>query len=222
MIALDVDGVVLDASRGGKGKWSNELVLRYGVDGNALQAAFFRPYWSEIIVGTRPIEPALEQALHELQWAVTVEELLACWFEADCVVDHDVAHATRQWSEQGAEIVLATNQEHRRVAFLRDRLQALVPFDSVLYSADLGAQKRHAPFFKAASARLGLDDRARRVVLVDDDRANVEAARAHGWAGVHFTKRDGWRDEIDDALARTVVEIESSAGPRPAPGQHAK
>ena len=42
---------------------------------------------------------------------------------------------------------------------------------------------------------------ATRVVFVDDDRDNVDAATAHGWVGIHFTKHDGWRDEIELALA---------------------
>ena len=147
VLALDIDGVLLDATRAGKGKWSNELALRFGVDGNALQAAFFRPYWSEVIVGSRPIEPALEAALRDLGWDLGVEEVLACWFEADCVVDHDVVDAAREWAERGATIVLATNQEHRRVEFLRARLRPLIAFDTILYSGELGAQKRHPKFF---------------------------------------------------------------------------
>jgi FMN phosphatase YigB (HAD superfamily) len=205
VIALDVDGVLLDDTRGGKGHWSNELAVRYGLDGNALQPAFFRPYWSEIIVGTRPIEPALELALRALQWNVTAEDVLACWFEVDCVIDHDLVMAVREWRKRGAEIVLATNQEHRRMAFLRARLQELVPFGATLYSADLGAQKRHRGFFTAASERLGLDDRARSVVLIDDDRTNVDAARAYGWTGIHFTKQEGWRDEIDIVLGEVAA-----------------
>jgi putative hydrolase of the HAD superfamily len=200
VVALDVDGVLLDATGGGKGHWTNELSERFGLDGRALQTAFFRPYWSEVIVGTRPIEPALELALRELQWDLTVEDVLGCWFEADFEIDRDVVDAVRDWRKRGAEIVLATNQEHRRADFLRTRLHDIVPFASFLYSADLGAQKRHPAFFTAASERLGLADRARPVVLVDDDSANIDAARAHGWTGVHFSKHDGWRAEIDDAL----------------------
>lgn len=206
VLALDVDGVLLDAGRAGLGSWKRALDVRFGVDGDALHAAFFEPYWNEIIIGVRPIEPALAHALSVLRWNVSVEEVLECWFDADYVVDHEVVDAARAWSAQGAEIVLATNQEHRRVAYLRERLDVLLPIATVLYSADLGYQKRHSPFFAAASTKLGLEERLRPVVFVDDDRANVDAARRHGWTAIYFTKHDAWREEIDTALARAATD----------------
>jgi putative hydrolase of the HAD superfamily len=205
VLALDVDGVLLDAGRAGLGSWKHELDARFGVDGSALRAAFFEPFWNEIIIGRQSIEPALAHALGVLQWNVGVEEVLECWFDADYVVDHDVVDAVRGWSKQGAKIVLATNQEHRRVAYLRPRLGALLPIATVLYSADLGYQKRHPPFFAAAAQRLGLATPPRPVVFVDDDRANVDAARRHGWTAIHFTRHAAWRDEIDTALEQAVA-----------------
>ncbi len=199
-LALDVDGVLLDAERGGAGHWSAVLADRHGVDPDALQQAFIARAWPEVVVGARPIEPALEAALRELAWDLSVEEVLECWFEADLHVNEEVVAAAARWAGRGAAVVLATEQEHRRAAFLQERLGARLPIRAVLYSADLGAVKRDARFFAAASERLGVGDRPERVVLVDDRAPNVEAARRHGWSAVHYTGDPGWVREVEEAL----------------------
>jgi hypothetical protein len=66
VLALDVDGVLLDPSPEGTGSWQSALAERYDVDPTLLDAAFFRARWPRIIVGTMAIEPALAEAIDEL------------------------------------------------------------------------------------------------------------------------------------------------------------
>ena len=200
ILAVDVDGVLLDPQRGGLGPWGNALQERLGIDRGALRDAFFVPYWDEVVVGRQPIEPALEAALRSLGSSTSVDEVLECWFEADFVVDEPVVAAVRAWADQGVTVVLATNQEHRRLAFLRERLGALLPLHAVLGSAELGAVKGDARFWHAAALRLGLDQNTPAPVLLDDDPTNVEVARSCGWGGVLFTRRDGWVGSVQQAL----------------------
>ncbi len=201
VLALDVDGVVLDSERGGLGKWHHEVERRYGVDIADLQRVFFEPSWPAIVRGERPIEPALDVALAQLGWPMTTEALLDCWFEADFVVDPEVAAAASAWAGAGARVVLVTDQEHRRAAYLRDALRDVLPVSGFAYSAAIGRTKRDDGFFPAACEVLGIDP-ASGVVFVDDTLPNVEAARRHGWTAVHFTKASAWRDEIERALAQ--------------------
>jgi len=97
-------------------------------------------------------------------------------------------------------VVLATNQEHRRLAFLRARLGDLLPLGAILGSAELGLVKSDPRFWAAAAMRLGLEPGGAMPVLLDDDPTNVDVARSCGWGGVHFTGRDGWIDEVQRAL----------------------
>jgi putative hydrolase of the HAD superfamily len=211
VLALDVDGVVLDSDRGGLGKWHRAVEQRYGVDIADLQRVFFQPSWPEIVRGQRAIEPALDAALHELAWPMSTEALLACWFEADFVVDRDVVAAATDWAGAGARVVLVTDQEHRRAGFLRGALAGVLPISAFAYSAALGRTKRDEGFFPAACDALAIESSSSAVVFVDDTLPNVEAARRHGWRAVHFTKADGWRAEIDAALS-------SACAPTPATG----
>ena len=89
-LILDVDGVLLDAMRGGRGSWKYEFSSRFNVDADELREDFFEPYWDDIIIGKRDFVPALGAALHSLRWDIDVEDALACWFEADFVPNDDV------------------------------------------------------------------------------------------------------------------------------------
>lgn len=202
VLALDVDSVLLDPAGAGPGGWQQVVADRFGVDPGPLRRLFFARQWPDVVVGRTAVEPALGRALDELGWTMTVEELLGCWFEADFAVDLDVVDAVRVWADDGARLVLVTNQEHRRARYLEERLGALIPLTGMAYSAGLGRLKEDPAFYPAASARLGLGGAP--VVLVDDAPANVEAARRHGWAAVGFTRDGDWRAAVGAALSRAV------------------
>jgi len=115
-------------------------------------------------------------------------------------VDEEVAEAVRSWADDGARIVLVTNQEHRRARFLEEHLGASLPISAMAYSAALGYVKAEPAFFPAACRRLGIDENDDTVVFVDDSRENVGAARRFGWTAVPFLRDGDWRAEIDAAL----------------------
>lgn len=186
VLALDVDGVLLDPERGGVGHWTDEMERSFGMTRLQFREAFFMRSWDDVVNGRRAVEEAVAEALAVLGSDAAVEDFLRVWFEADFVpVDEAIALAGRA-GDAGCRVVLATNQEHRRAAFLRERLGALMPIDDVVYSADLGVQKHEAVFFELASERLGLHaDQRRDAVFVDDVAHNVEQASSAGWRAVH-------------------------------------
>ncbi len=206
-LALDVDGVLLDPDRGGNGHWTNELTTRFGVTRPQLRTAFFTTVWDDVINGRQPIENALAESLLAIGTDAGVEDVLACWFDADYVVFGDTIAFARQAHEDGVRVVLATNQEHRRAAYLCTRLGAEVELSDVIYSADLGCQKHDATFFELASERLGVEpERRSSVVFVDDVEHNVETARAAGWQAVHAEPGSSWIADADDLLAALLTD----------------
>jgi putative hydrolase of the HAD superfamily len=204
VLALDVDGVLLDPHRGGRGPWTQALAEDSGVDAAQLQPAFFRKGWRDILTGKIDIEVALSAAIGELGWTLDAREVLRRWFEADFVVDYDVVDAVNGWAAEGVRLVLVTNQEHRRAAFLRERLGPLLPVSGFVYSAEVGFLKDDPRFYPAASELLGLPPHDPAVVFTDDSLKNVETAREYGWTGVHFVRQADWRGEISSALNRVV------------------
>ncbi len=186
-MALDVDGVLLDPGRGGRGPWQVAFSQQFGVDANLLDQAYFRRAWRDVIVGRLPIETTLSAAMQDLGWDIDVDDALSCWFEADFVVDSEVVDAANDWSRRGIRVVLATNQEIRRARYIEQRLATLIPLSGIAFSGALGILKDDPAFYAAAERQLGIAPDRTSVVFVDDTESNVEAARRHGWESLLFS-----------------------------------
>ena len=86
----------------------------------------------------------------------------------------------------------ATNQEHHRIAYLRDQAGLGAHFDEIVYSAALGVCKPDRVFFTNAQARMGVTV-AQSILFVDDRRPT---STAPGWpAGgpCSIAGRRAWR-----------------------------
>jgi beta-phosphoglucomutase-like phosphatase (HAD superfamily) len=114
LLALDVDGVLLDAERAGRGPWQAAFGERFGVDPRLLSDTLFAAAWPDVVTGRRPVEDGLAEALAELGWDMRVEDVLACWFEEDFVVDPPVCGAASEWAGLGFPLALVSNREPRR------------------------------------------------------------------------------------------------------------
>ncbi|HAP75252.1 MAG TPA: haloacid dehalogenase [Acidimicrobiaceae bacterium] len=200
-LALDVDGVLLDLDRNGRGHWTNELKAQFGIEPALLNEAFFRRSWTDIVIGRRSVEHGLAEALAQIGTTADVESVLDCWFDADYVPIADTFELAQRAAQAGCRVVLATNQEHRRAAYLHRRIGASFPIDRVIYSADIGYQKHDPTFFEIASDLLGVDQRDRsNIVFVDDAAQNVDVARSAGWRAVHAASGQPWHNEVANLL----------------------
>jgi putative hydrolase of the HAD superfamily len=207
-LALDVDGVLLDPDRNGRGHWTNDLNVRLGITNSEIQEAFFMRSWDDVVNGRRSIEEGLGEALAQIGASADIDSVLSCWFDADYFPFEATFELARRAAAAGHRIVLATNQEHRRAEYLRKRIGAVVPLDHVLYSAKIGYQKHARQFFEVASECLGVDAAERSsVVFVDDVMDNVEVARSFGWRAVHAAADQPWRAEVEQLLGlQTAIE----------------
>lgn len=204
VLALDVDGVLLDPHRAGRGHWSIDLHARHGITPADLQRSFFDKHWHTVVTGRRPLEDALAEALSDLGVALDVSQVMNCWFESDFVlVEHAVAVAQLA-TTAGVSIVLATNQEHGRARYLAERFASLFPIDCVLYSADLGVQKDHAEFFHRGRRRLAASVQANELLLVDDTQSNVESAREAGWSALLADANAEWVNDLAHWIGRPL------------------
>ena len=196
LLALDVDGVILDPLRGGRGPWQLAFSERFGVDAGRLDETLFATAWADVITGERPIESALQETLQELGWGMGVDAALECWFEEDFVTTPAVVAAATAWSQLGVPLALVSNQEPRRARFIEDRMASLLPIRGVAFSGDLGVVKSDPAFYHQAELCLGVVGTAQSVVFLDDTLRNVEVAASQGWTAVHFTQDRDWQGDV--------------------------
>ena len=183
-LMLDVDGVLLRGRPADGLPWATGLEADLGVNPARLHAAFFAVHWAEIVVGRAGLMERLRPALAAIAPGVPAERLVEYWFAQDSRVDEGVLADVAALRARGVAVHLATNQEHLRAAWLRERFGAQI--DGLRSSAARGVKKPEAAFF----AQAGADWPAGSVLLVDDTAANVAAAHAAGWRARLWTGGD--------------------------------
>ena len=181
-LMVDVDGVLITPRLGG---WAADLETDLGVSKADLAEQFFAVHWEDVVLGNAGLHERLGPVLARIAPGVSSHQLAAYWFAKDSVLDYQLLDDLALVRARGVQVHLATVQEHERAAYLWDRLEFRGQFDAMHYAADLGAKKSDPEFYAAVEARTGFAPAD--LVLLDDTLANVEAARAAGWGGVHWT-----------------------------------
>jgi putative hydrolase of the HAD superfamily len=185
-IMMDVDGVLVSGRPQDGAHLFTDLEKDLGITVEALQRHFFAPRWPAIVTGEKALLPELAEALATIAPSVRAETLIDYWFINDSRLDETVLHAMADLRAAGSPVYLATNQEHRRAAYLMQTMGLAEHVDGIFYSAAIGHRKPEVGFFAHVDAALG--DRPGQVVLIDDTEANVAAAREHGWSAIHWQK----------------------------------
>ena len=94
----------------------------------------------------------------------------------------------------GVPTFILSNASAETWPFAVERFPFLDRFDGVLLSGEVGVAKPDPEIFDELCRRFGL--RPESTIFVDDKAANVDAARALGFAGHHFTGAAGLRAEL--------------------------
>jgi putative hydrolase of the HAD superfamily len=194
VLMVDVDGVILRGAAGQR--WDRDLQADLGVDPAALQKHFFAPHWADVLIGRAHLMDRLPDVLARIAPGVPAERLIEYWFAQDAGLDHAVLNDLAALRGQGVPLHLATDQEHRRAAYLWTELGLSARFDAMHYAADLGARKIQPEFYAAILGRTRLAPGA--IGFIDDSPANIETARAAGWRGYVWTPGSS----LADALAK--------------------
>lgn len=186
VLALDIDGVISLAQPGSAHPWYATLKADLDLDYEAIERDFFRRDFLEVLRGRLDLYVALQDYLVPLGLGDRLEEFVAYWFEKDCVIDRAVLAQADAWRQRtGSRCFAASNQEHHRVAYLREQGGLDPHFDEIIYSAALGVCKPERVFFTNAQARMGVAV-AQSILFVDDKAENVDAARAAGWRAMLY------------------------------------
>ena len=188
VLVLDIDGVVSLAQPGSSMPWYATLQEDWGLshDDELAPEFFLKADFLEVLRGRLDLYTALHGYFEAKGLADRIEEFVAYWFEKDAVIDREVLALADTWRQRtGGRCFAATNQEHHRVAYLRDTVGLDKHFDEIVYSAALGVCKPDRVFFTNAQARMGVAT-AQSILFVDDRAANVDGARMCGWRAMLY------------------------------------
>ncbi|KGD86601.1 HAD-IA family hydrolase [Rhizobium sp. YS-1r] len=185
VLMVDVDGVLVNGRPADGLPFATDLERDLGLPLAPLQREFFKPYWPDIVTGREPIEPRLTAVLANIAPHIETETLLGYWFANDSRLDKRLLEDLAELRKGGVALYLATNQEHRRAAWLMSELGLATHFDDIFYSAKLGHRKPDQNFFRLATAKAGVEPHE--IMFIDDAAENIEGARQFGWNAVHWT-----------------------------------
>jgi putative hydrolase of the HAD superfamily len=191
-IMVDVDGVLI-AHPDERG-WSANLERDIGIRASALQTAFFKPHWDDVIHGRASLRERLAPVLQSMSPHVTCDQLIDYWFSNDAHMNDFLLAELASIRAGGIEVHLATVQDHERARYLWEDLDFRSRFDGLHYAAELGCAKPAASFYKSIEARTGF--RPRDLFFIDDNIANVEGAILSGWAAALWTGKDTLRSLV--------------------------
>ena len=185
VLVLDIDGVVSHAHPGSEHPWFATLQADWGFDHDEMARDFFQRDFQEVLRGRLDLYVALHAWLDTKGMADRLEELVDYWFSRD-VIDRDVLAQADAWRQRtGGRCFAAANQEHHRVAWLREHAGLDTYFDEIVYSAALGVCKPERVFYTNAQARMHVTV-AQSILFVDDTPANVDGARVAGWRAMLY------------------------------------
>lgn len=182
LFVWDADGVLFrtfDAA--GRFAWSARIKEDLGISGAVLKEVF-GPLWNEVLCGRAEARDHVSDVFGRLGVAVPVDSFLAYWLEKDSVVNDAVLRFVDR-----VPSVIGSNQDRLRT----ERFHTLFAghFQKIYAASGIGAMKPEAAFFAHIEQDQGLA--GAELCLIDDLAQNVEAARARGWLGHHFTGVEG-------------------------------
>lgn len=177
-VVFDLDGVLV---RGGVfgARLSRELRLaRADLDN------FWHGPFARCTLGLADLKQEVAPFLDRWGYPGSVEGFLQAWFEADSALDAELLELVGWLRRQGLACHVGSTQERYRAAYLQGPMGLDRHFDRFFFSCNLGVRKPQPEFYRRITGELTLPPAA--LLFIDDQDANVQAARAAGWNAESF------------------------------------
>jgi putative hydrolase of the HAD superfamily len=194
-VVFDCDGVMVAPWR-----FAAYLSAHHGLMGDRTRPFFDGPF-VRCLIGQADIRETVGPFISAWGLPYSVDEFLDLWLEIEnAAIPETVDYVTRL-RRMEIHCVLATNQESRRAAYVRDTMGFGALFDQSFFSCDLGVRKPDLAFFEEVGSHI--DAEPSEILFWDDSASCVEAARHLGWRAEVFQSVDGFVDVMATAVART-------------------
>ena len=189
IIAWDFDGVLNRNLIDGTFVWKATFDRDIGVSAEAFSKYVFRSgRFDDVLIGKRDLIDLVAEWIEQADCAITPTAFLNYWFGKDNLPDDQTIQLLNEARTAGFINVLATNNEARRLAYIRNEMKFETRMDHFFAAGPIGHKKPEEPFFRMIECALGA--RGEDLFLIDDKAENVEAAKALGWHAFHFQAGD--------------------------------
>lgn len=192
LVAWDFDGVLNRNTIGGTLAWHRDFKADLGADLEGFKVYLFRSgRFDAVLRGARDLRELIAAWIEEEAADLTPEKVLDYWFTKDDLPDDEMLALAETLP---CRQIIATNNEPRRAAHIRETAGWGARVDRVFASGEMGVAKPDPAFFARIEDWAGLAPEE--ILLVDDVAENTRAAEARGWRVFHFTddSRDGLRE----------------------------
>jgi putative hydrolase of the HAD superfamily len=192
-VIFDVDGVLVHS-----GVFGAQLLREHGLERAAVER-FWRGPFVQCSLGLSDLKQEVEPFLGASGYRGNVEDFLQAWFEADSALNAEVLDEVKRLRSRGVPCHVASTQEQYRAAYLEGPMGLAAHFDRLFFSCRLGVKKPQLEFYRQVSRALGVSPGD--LLFLDDQQANVEAARVASWNAEVYT----FGDDLRSLLARHGV-----------------
>ncbi len=206
-IFFDIDGVLIDGfhtKQERRKRWDTDLQKDLGIDQDRFQQ-IFSGWFLEVLQGRLDFEEEMDRWLRSHGYAVAAKKVIDYWHEKDSNLNRSVFNVVEKLTpHQDVKLYTATNQSHKRIAYLSDVLGWKNHFDDFYYSARLGCLKHDPQYFAQIEEALQFDPYQEAPLYFDDDPRNIEVSSARGWNSVLV---DGPEDVVNHSIIQKLLSV---------------
>jgi len=178
-VVWDFDGVLNANIVDGRFIWADHFERDIGHSLEDFSRAIFNEDFARVVCGAKDVVDHISSWTEAVGYDPGPEHLLAYWLRADAHLDPKMVDLMRRVAHAGAKNVIATNNEARRASYIENEMGLGRHVVRIFASGHLRCAKPAPEFFTLITEDLGVSPA--RLILIDDNRANVEAAAGLGW-----------------------------------------
>ncbi len=192
-ILFDVDGVVVRAEM-----FSKQYARAKNISDDEI-LPFFKDVFPCCTEGKADLKEVLKEWLPKWKWEGSTDGFLQAWFEAEHKIDERVTGVVGRLRNKGVKCYLATNQEKYRVGYMKEKMRFAEIFDGIFASFEIGHRKPNKKFYESILEDLRERDgiQSNEIMFFDDDRKNVDEAKAIGIESYLYSDFNEFKNVIE-------------------------
>lgn len=187
VILFDGDGVIINKPM----LFSEHLAKDYDVSYEEAILPFFKNEFQLCLTGKADLKEVIKPYLSKWNWDKSIDELLEYWFKNENFVDKRITDLIIAYRTSGIKCYLHSNQEKYRTDYMKDVMGLGEFVEDIFSSAYLGVKKPEPQFWQSVFDKIQPVSKEE-VLVWDDDKENVESAKAFGFNAEFYNGYDSF------------------------------